>query len=393
MEKKKILYLITKSNFGGAQKYVFDLATHLPKDKYDVAVAAGGMGEKNAPYGALKEKLEEKNIRFIPLPHLTRNIFLLNDLKSLLDLILLFKKERPDVIHLNSSKMGGLGALAGRIYNFLSLLSTHHFRFATIVFTAHGFAFFEERPWYQLRLIKMLSWYTVWLSTKTIVITEKEKKLLEKWPYCKKKIELIRNGIAPEAYLDKSEARKKVGELSGVSFSGDTFLMGSIGELHKNKGYEYAFEALSKLTFPFKYFVIGSGAERKNLEDLIVKRGLAEKVYLLGNVPNASRLLKAFDLFLLPSIKEGLPYVLLEAGFAGVPGVATSVGGIKDVVSDLHNGLVVEPKNSRAIADAISYIQNNKNEAEKMAMSLQKKCQEDFSLEKMVIHTLDLYKS
>src|SRR3989338_7813734 len=95
--KKKILFVITKSNWGGAQRYVFDLATHLPKEEFEVVVALGGMG-------LLAQKLQAEGTMIYHSEWLGRDISVGKDIKSFLELYRLFKKERPDVVHLNSSK-------------------------------------------------------------------------------------------------------------------------------------------------------------------------------------------------------------------------------------------------------------------------------------------------
>src|SRR3989344_9213171 len=105
MPKRKILYLITKATAGGAQKYVYDLATHLPKAEFDVIVAYGERGR-------LARDLAASHIKLRELPTLSRDIALLSDIKSFLEMLAMFKELRPDVVHLNSSKAAALGALA-----------------------------------------------------------------------------------------------------------------------------------------------------------------------------------------------------------------------------------------------------------------------------------------
>ena len=138
----KILFVITKGNWGGAQKYVFDLATSLPKEKFNVSVACGE-GE------ALPKKLVEAGIRVIPIPFLGRDINILNDCSVFFRLIKLFIAERPDVVHLNSSKIGGMGALAARMA-FVP----------KIVFTAHGWTWNEDRSYLSKKIIVFISWLT-----------------------------------------------------------------------------------------------------------------------------------------------------------------------------------------------------------------------------------------
>src|SRR3989344_323690 len=105
MLKKKILFVITKSNWGGAQKYVFDLATNLPKEEFEPVVACGGGG-------MLAKRLRAEKIRVVEVPSLERDISFIKEIRAFFFLWKLFQKEKPDVVHLNSSKAAALGALA-----------------------------------------------------------------------------------------------------------------------------------------------------------------------------------------------------------------------------------------------------------------------------------------
>lgn len=185
MKKKKILFVITKSNFGGAQRYVYDLARSLPSREFEVVVAFGGEG-------LLKEKLTQANIRTVPIEGLERDINLFNEFSVFSQLMKLFKEERPDVVHLNSSKIGGIGALAGRLA-----------RVPHIVFTAHGWAFNEERPWIERKIIAVLYWITLVLSHTTIAVSEQIKKQICCFPFVKHKMIIIHNGIDQAGVLSK----------------------------------------------------------------------------------------------------------------------------------------------------------------------------------------------
>src|SRR3989344_3575655 len=148
--RKKVLFLITKGNFGGAQRYVYDLATSLPKTKYEAVVACGpASAEASAGKGGLAYALQEQGIRVIILDKLERDMKVSNDWQVLRSFIKLFKEERPDIIHLNSSKAGGLGALAGRLA-----------KVPRIIFTAHGWAFNESRNSIEKRVILFFHWLT-----------------------------------------------------------------------------------------------------------------------------------------------------------------------------------------------------------------------------------------
>src|SRR6185437_2692500 len=113
--RKKVLYVITKGNFGGAQRYVFDLATHLPKEKFE-AVVVCGVG------GSLIEKLRDAHIRTITISSLERNASIFSDIAAFFALWKIIRQEKPDILHLNSSKAGGLGVVAGRLSGIKRIL-------------------------------------------------------------------------------------------------------------------------------------------------------------------------------------------------------------------------------------------------------------------------------
>src|SRR3989344_7423872 len=310
--KKKVCLMVTKGVWGGAQKYVYTLAISLPKNQYDVFVVVG-------QGGILNSKLLGKNIRTYEISDLKRDISIVSEIKSFISLFKILRKEKPDVLHLNSPKAGGLGAVAGRLC-----------RVPRITQTIHGWTFNENRKTGAKIVIWFFSYITTILCHKTIVIAEREEKQGKIMPFVKSRITLIKNGIEPILFKEKDLSKKellKMLKTELLTFSDYTLWLGTISELHKNKGLEYAISAVSKISIPFVFFIIGEGEERKNLENLIEKHNLENKVFLVGFLDNANQYLKAFDIFTLTSIKEGLPYTILEAGLAGLTGVASSVGG------------------------------------------------------------------
>lgn len=374
-KKKKILFVITKSNWGGAQKYVYDLATNLPREQFDVAVALGGSG-------LLAERLTQSGIRVISLPSLDRNISVTKDFTSFLSLWRLFRTERPDVVHLNSSKVGGVGGLAGRIA-----------RVPKIIFTAHAWAFNEDRNIFSRVLIKSLAWTTLLLSHKTIAVSQAIRQTTRRWPLISQKIQVIRNGVQVPEFLPRNKARSFLSTQAHASLPTDAFVIGTIAELHKNKGLTYAikgFAELAKEDPSLYYCIIGVGEEKEILRKLTEQYGLEERVLFTGFIKDAAQCLPAFDLFLLPSLTEALGFVLLEAGLAGLPVIATNVGGIPEIIKDGETGILVPPKNPRAIAEAIQKIRNSPR-AQLMGATLQTHIAEHFSLDHMLKETSIFY--
>jgi glycosyltransferase involved in cell wall biosynthesis len=376
-EQKTKLYLcITKSNWGGAQKYVYDIATNIPKDKFDVTVLLGGLVTQ-AGYGELKKRLDEVGVK-TQLLKIRRDVNIKNDFNSLFELIQLFRKEKPNIIHLNSSKMGLIGAIAGRIAGIKK-----------IIFIAHGWAFNEERPYYQKLFFRILHIITIIMAHKTISVSEITKKQIG-WPW-NKKIVVIKNGLTPISFIEKNKVREILTEKIGQIIPENTLWIGTISELHKTKGLKYVIEAISHIKHNVIFIIIGDGQERESLEKLVSAYKLNDKIFFLGRIESASNYVKAFDIFTLTSITEALPYVVLEAGSAGLPIIASNVGGIPEIIENDKTGILVQPRISEEIKNSIEYLIKNPEKAAAIGMALSDKINKEFKINKMVQETLKLY--
>ncbi len=372
--KKKILFVITKSNWGGAQRYVYDLATHLPKDEFEAKVIVGGKG-------ILAEKLELAGVPVISIPNLGRDVNVMNDIRVFFELIRLFKAERPDVTHLNSTKIGALGGLAARIA-----------RAKNIIFTVHGFAFNEKRGAIEKFFIRIITFLTLLSATKIITLSDRETIQAQAFPSIASKITKIWNGIKLPHFVSKAQSREILAARAGqeIDFFSKKYCIGMIAELTGNKGLPYAIEAMQERE-DSALLIIGSGEEHEKLKAMIVEKNLSGKVFLLGFIENASSLAKAFDIFLISSVKEGLPYVLLEVGGAGVPVLTTAVGGIPDIIEDHVNGMLIRPKQSKEIELGLKWMIAHKAERKAFGEKLKADVIEKFNLEKMLEATFALY--
>lgn len=371
----KILYIITKSNWGGAQRHVFDLAINAKKHGHEVVVALGGEG-------VLRDRLREEGVTTRPIGALGRDVNVLKDSSSFGDIFKIIREVKPDVLHLHSPKAAGLGSLAGRLL-----------RTKKIIYTVHGFAFNEDRPLHEKVAIAFFSWLTMFFSTHTVILSEKELIQAQKFPFITDRLRMIRSGIYPPTFFTASSAQQLLQAKTSIPFE-KKIIIGTIAELHPNKGLIYAINALEKLAAHFSnfiFFVIGEGIQRTYLESLIKEKGLEKNVILAGYVPHAAELLRGFSIFLLPSTKEALPYVLIEAGYAGIPVVATTVGGIPEIVTDMQSGILIQPKKSDEIFHAIEFLIEHKNIQREYARNLQEKVRKEFSLDQMLLSTLKLY--
>ncbi len=388
----KILLVITKSVFGGAGRYVFELATRLKKEGHEVAVAPGGEGP-------LKSMLEAEGIQIFPISSAQRDISITKEFKVLWRLYSIIRTYKPTIVHLNSPKIGGLGAVAARVGSFMN----GHFSIKKIIYTNHGWPFNEPRPEWQQVIIRIFSWLTVFLGGTTIVLSKTEREDVRAWPFVQHKFVTITNGVSAFNLTEKKEALSK---LAGTSRA-EAWLqegperrtvIGTISELHKNKGLTYALEGLNSYVEQYPeqkiaYVIIGEGEMRAELESIIagLKFLKPEHVVLAGHVNEAREYLKAFDLFLLSSVKEGLPFAILEAGYAGVPVISTSVGGIPEVIQNLENGILIAPRRPQEIKNALAYLNEHPEVKDQMIAKFKEKIAQKYNFELIVEDIKKLY--
>ncbi len=369
----KILYVITQSELGGAQKYVFDMAQGARRQGYDVTVAS-------APNPSFRDALEHNGVVFRELKHSRRALHFLTDIKLLLSLVKLLRTEKPDILHLNSSKIGGLGALAGKLC---------HVR--KIIFTAHGWAFNERRPWWQQTAIILASRFAALFQDTIICVSDFDRKAaLARKVAPESKLVTVHNGIDVKEFmfLSKEEAREKLG------IGQDNFVVGTVANLYKNKSLDtlvLSAISASHAVPDIRFVIIGEGVERARLESMIAKYHLSGHVTLAGALENAPHYLKAFDVFCLPSKKEGLPYTLLEAMAARVPVIASAVGGIPEIITHEKNGLLLKPASPGTLWDAIAFLMKNKKKAKEMQTAAFETVKTGFSRKRMIEETLALY--
>jgi len=368
--KRKILYIITQTEWGGAQKYVFDLATHLTEE-FDITVATGTDGSSRE----LLDKLASAGIKNFTFKHLKRDISLWHDILAVLEIAKFLRQNDFDIVHLNSTKSGVIGALAAWWNRIQS----------KIIYTAHGWTFLEPLHFYKHWLYLMMEKISAQLRDYTIVLSEKEKQIALQYGTAKPNaISVIANGLdlANLQFFTKEEARQK------LNLDQNQIIIGTIANLYKTKGLKYLLEATKELNA--KLLIIGEGPERKNLEEKTKQEILTDKIILAGSIKEAANLLPAFDIFVLPSVKEGFPYTLLEAMAAGLPIIATNVGAITEILENQKTGLIVPPADLQTLAEAIASFIKNPEQARQLGASA-KETVKKFDLAITVEKTKNIY--
>ncbi len=371
------MYLITKSNWGGAQKYVFDLAVAAKAQGYEVSVACGMSEFDSAQPGPLVAKLRQQGIPVHFVSSFNRDISIFNDFRACFEIISLIRKIKPDVLHINSSKAGGIGALAGRLT-----------RLPKIIFTSHGLPSDETwRPAWQIKLIRLATWLTIVLSHHIITISTPNFNELKSIRGATNKLSLIHNGVSAVAFIDKAKARKEL----APQVPPRAFWFGGIGELCENKNWSAAIKAVSALPDKIHLVIVGEGDQRTELEKLIIKLNLSDRVHLLGFV-DAAKYIQAFDVFILPSKKEGLPYVLLEAGMASLAVVASDLPGNRDIIESGQSGFLITPT-PELISTTVHMLFRDEGMRRSIGEQLRETIDHKFSTKEMLQKTLALYSS
>lgn len=371
----RLLLLVTQSDNGGAQKYVYSLATGLPRDRYDVTVACGGNGP-------LIDKLQRKAIRVVRIPALTPDMVpSIKDLLAFEEIFSFLRQSSFHIVHTNSTKAGFLGRVAAKIAGV-----------PIIVFTAHGFVLNERLSLIWRLLFAGVEFSAGRISDVIITVSEKDRETGLKYRIAPpEKIITIYNGI-DVGDLGRTWNENNKREQLGLKDSG--ILVGTVANLYRTKGLPYLLYAARIVAdeYPDIHFIIiGDGNERAELLELSRKLKLDQTVLLLGQRNDVPEILPLLDIFVLPSIKEGLPFALLEAMAIGKPVVATTVGGILEIISSGKNGILVPPGNPQALARAITDLILDPGTASRIGVAGRETILQNFTMARMIRQTRDIY--
>lgn len=215
-------------------------------------------------------------------------------------------------------------------------------------------------------------------------------------------ISVVHSGIEIERFA--SPSTEKAARLAReLRIPGSSFVIGSVGNLHPCKGHSVLVEAFQEIVSQSRQgapapqnpvcLIVGEGPERSRLEVLVRNKGLDRKVVLAGQREEIPELLSFMDMFVMPSLQEGLGTAALEAMAAGKPVIASSVGGLSEVIEDTRTGLLVPPGDAAALARVIRQLMNDSGRMSALASNAGKNVRERFSCEAMVEGTIAVYRS
>ena len=206
------------------------------------------------------------------------------------------------------------------------------------------------------------------------------------------KMRLIRNGVALPDDDGPDGGRRREALRAALELDGP--VVGAVSRLHRQKGVIYLLRAAPEILRrrpEARIVVAGGGPLEGELRRLVTRLGQDRRVLLLGERSDARDLLALFDVLVLPSLWEGLPLVLLEAAMLGKPIVATDIDGVREVVRDGETGLLVPPARPDALAAAVVGLLDDPGLAARLGGAARSEIQAEFSLERMVKETQNLY--
>jgi len=368
MNKIKVLEVIDKTFLGGGQKNLLNLIDYLDKDRFDVSVCSN-------PQGHLVDEVKAREISHYPVSMNKR--FQRKTIQEMRDLL---RKNRFDIIHTHGGVAGFYGRWAAR-------KATK----PAVVHTLHGVHYLYYRNLFlkvlYVCLEKLFSKFTDAVVFVSPADLEKGRKL-KLAP--KKKMRLIENGIDFRLFQFQSQKEDKK-DKPGVK---NNPVIGTVARLHRQKNISLLLKAgvEIKKSFPkLKIWVVGDGPLREKLERLNKILDTQDIIDFLGEREEVPHLISEMDIFVLPSLWEGLPYVLLEAAALKKPVIGTEVDGIKEMIDNEKTGLLVSPKKPEELAGAVERLLKNKKWADKMGCDFYQSVKEKHSISSMVQKIQDLY--
>lgn len=358
-KKPVILYLITQSGWGGAQRYIFDLATGL-KGQFEPKIGAGqAFSPSNQDLTALAH---QAGLETLTIRHLVRPISPWHDLQAIWELAALYRTEQPVIVHLNSSKAGILGSLAA------CLVPTN--QRPQIVYTAHGWVFSEPLPWLTKQLYFWLEKWTSHCKDQIIVLSPEDATIArDRLKIPNTKLAQIALGITPPAFVTREKAQAVITEITKQPFDQTVNNFVTIANSYTTKGLDILLKAIAAAKTPDHFYLIGAGPNDVQLKILATKLNITERVHFVGPIAEAATLLRAFTGFVLPSRKEGLPYVILEALHAGLPIVATRVGGLPSLATQYPTITLVPTEDVLALAKQLKHFPTATNTVQPKSLS------------------------
>lgn len=357
----KLTYIITSAKFGGAQSNVFELLSKLHQ-RYELSLIAGDIGY-------LTDAAVDYGIPVFINRHLNRKLNVIEDMRGYFEIKSVLRQIEPDIVHLHSSKAGILGRISA------------HQLGIPVIYTAHGWGFTAGVPFLRRYIALMAEKLTVKFVNQIITVSYYDFNLAVKHNICQpSKLKVIHNGI-PDLNYEQT-------------IDGNDVQLVMVARFLYPKNHMLLFEALQTIKdLNWKLTLIGDGPLLKDCKLRVEKLGLSSKIQFQGAHSQVAQVLANSHVFVLISFFEGFPISILEAMRAGLPVVASDVGGISESVKDSENGYLVVNNKIKILTERLEKLIKDKSLREKMGRDGRGKYEDLFYSEKMIQETEMIYES
>ncbi len=372
--KRRIFCVITQGEEGGAQRFLAQLAQHLNPAAYTMHVVWG----RNT--GNDLARLLPSSVTHAVARHLVRSISPLHDALAVSELRTMMRAFQPDVVLCLSSKAGFVGSRAAHG------LRKQHAQLK-VLYRIGGWSFNDPVPaWKKKLYIAMEKLSASWKDVIIVNNTHDLEQAIHLGINPREQRVCVYNGIDAELpFLSRDTARAALQKHTPQDFlSLSSHLIGTIANLYATKGIATLIQAAASTPENTRYVVIGDGPLHQELQHMIATLNIQHRFLLLGRLPDAWKYLRAFDLFVLPSLKEGFPWALLEAMAAKVPAIATRVGAVPEMIEDGVSGIICEPGDEQQISKAIARLTHESDLRTNIAVDAHQTVLSKFTLREMI---------
>ncbi len=354
--RKKIIH-ICQSDIGGTTEYIYLLLKNLDKNKYENILICPSSGN-------IQKKISELGIKIYIL-EMIREISFFKDFKDILQIRKIIKKEKPNILFLHSSKAGALGRIVGIGIKNLK-----------VIYNPHGWAFTMNCSEKKKRIYALIERFLSIFTYKIINISKDEyKKALER-KIPEEKMAIIENGINIEKYKEN----KKIKFL-------DKYVIGFVGRLSEQKNPLFLIEIAKELLKKeknFLFYIVGDGELKEKFIKKICENKLENYFFLRGWSEKVEEDIRNFDVALMVSKWEGFGLVVCEYMATLKPVIAVNVGGVKNIIENNINGIMINEYSDKKFAEKILEIKNDNSLKEKLVEKAYKDVKEKYSIENEV---------
>jgi glycosyltransferase involved in cell wall biosynthesis len=372
-QKIKILFVIENQEYGGGERSFEQIIRNINREKFEVYVACFNKGifaDKIKNYSQIIHIDFSNRFNF-------RNIFYLKHI---------IVKNKIDIVHSQGARSSFFASFAAKFAGVPVI--------TTVTMLVEGFDVFILKKIFYI----ILNFISERLTDKFIVVSNELKRRLIKYHFIKpQNIEIIYNGIELNDYIVDVDCSRNIRNSLGLEEN--TILIGTVGRLVWQKGFEYFIDAIKILEEKLpnekrerlKYLIVGEGKLKNKLINKVKKLGLQQKVIFTGFCTNVKEIISSLNVFILPSILEGQPIVLLEAMALGKPIVATDIPGVRESVVPENNVILVPSKNPHLLAYGILKLLKEEEKAKKIGENAKQYVKERFDFSKIILKYENFY--